>query len=187
MNKGNKLYEGKAKIIYETKDKDLVIQHFKDDATAFNNLKKAKVEGKGVLNNRISEYILSNLSQISIFIIQLLIYLMLTNVFCFSSPKPVAITVTEILLPNSRSSPTPIIMLALLPVSFCIYSLISPISSIVISSAPEIINNNTFLLPSILLDKNFIILPAAPLPESHTILIFFFCFLFFTNLEIYLL
>ena len=55
MNKGNKLYEGKAKIIYETKDKNLVIQHFKDDATAFNNLKKAKVEGKGVLNNRISE------------------------------------------------------------------------------------------------------------------------------------
>ena len=63
MIKGNKLYEGKAKIIYETNDKDLVIQHFKDDATAFNNLKKAKVEGKGVLNNRISEYILSNLEQ----------------------------------------------------------------------------------------------------------------------------
>ena len=66
MNKGNKLYEGKAKIIYETKDKNLVIQHFKDDATAFNNLKKAKVEGKGVLNNRISEHILSNLSQCGI-------------------------------------------------------------------------------------------------------------------------
>ena len=66
MIKGNKLYEGKAKIIYETKDKNLVIQHFKDDATAFNNLKKAKVEGKGVLNNRISEYILSNLSQCGI-------------------------------------------------------------------------------------------------------------------------
>ena len=66
MNKGNKLYEGKAKIIYETKDKDIVIQHFKDDATAFNNLKKAKVEGKGVLNNRISEYILNNLSQCGI-------------------------------------------------------------------------------------------------------------------------
>ena len=62
MNKKNKLYEGKAKIIYETKDKDLVIQHFKDDATAFNNLKKSKVEGKGVLNNRISEYILGNLA-----------------------------------------------------------------------------------------------------------------------------
>ena len=66
MNKGNKLYEGKAKIIYETKDKNLLIQHFKDDATAFNNLKKAKVEGKGVLNNRISEYILTNLSQCGI-------------------------------------------------------------------------------------------------------------------------
>ena len=66
MNKGSKLYEGKAKIIYETKDKNLLIQHFKDDATAFNNLKKAKVEGKGVLNNRISEFILTNLSQCGI-------------------------------------------------------------------------------------------------------------------------
>ena len=38
MNKGNKLYEGKAKaLLYETKDKNLLIQHFKDDATAFNN------------------------------------------------------------------------------------------------------------------------------------------------------
>ena len=66
MNKGKKLYEGKAKILYETKDKELIIQHFKDDATAFNNLKKASVEGKGVLNNRISEYILTNLSQCGI-------------------------------------------------------------------------------------------------------------------------
>ena len=62
MNKGKKLYEGKAKILYETKDKNLIIQHFKDDATAFNNLKKASVEGKGVLNNRISEHILTNLT-----------------------------------------------------------------------------------------------------------------------------
>ena len=66
MNKGNKLYEGKAKIIYETKDKDLVIQHFKDDATAFNNQKKATIDGKGILNNRISEYILSNLNEVGI-------------------------------------------------------------------------------------------------------------------------
>ena len=66
MNKGKKLYEGKAKIIYETSDKNIVIQHFKDDATAFNNLKKASVEGKGVLNNRISEHILSTLSQCGI-------------------------------------------------------------------------------------------------------------------------
>ena len=61
MNKGKKLYEGKAKIIYETNEKGLVIQHFKDDATAFNNQKKASVEGKGVLNNRISEHILNSL------------------------------------------------------------------------------------------------------------------------------
>ena len=66
MNKGIKLYEGKAKIIYETKDKDLVIQHFKDDATAFNNQKKSSVDGKGVLNNRISEHIFINLSQCGI-------------------------------------------------------------------------------------------------------------------------
>jgi len=66
MKKGKKLYEGKAKIIYATTDKDLVIQYFKDDATAFNNQKKSTIEGKGVLNNRISEHILSNLSQIGI-------------------------------------------------------------------------------------------------------------------------
>ena len=66
MKKGKKLYEGKAKIIYATKDKNQVIQHFKDDATAFNNQKKATIEGKGILNNRISEHILSNLSQIGI-------------------------------------------------------------------------------------------------------------------------
>jgi len=66
MKKGKKLYEGKAKIIYATTDKNLVIQYFKDDATAFNNLKKSKIEGKGVLNNRISEHILTNLAQIGI-------------------------------------------------------------------------------------------------------------------------
>ena len=66
MNKGKKLHEGKAKIIYETNDKNLVIQHFKDDATAFNALKKANIEGKGVLNNRISEYLLNSLGQCGI-------------------------------------------------------------------------------------------------------------------------
>ena len=66
MKKGKKLYEGKAKIIYATTDKGLVIQYFKDDATAFNNQKKSTIEGKGVLNNRISEHILSSLSQIGI-------------------------------------------------------------------------------------------------------------------------
>ena len=66
MKKVKKIYEGKAKIIYATSDKNLVIQYFKDDATAFNNQKKSTIEGKGVLNNRISEHILSNLSQIGI-------------------------------------------------------------------------------------------------------------------------
>ena len=66
MKKGKKLYEGKAKIIYASPDKNLVIQHFKDDATAFNNQKKATIDGKGILNNRISEYILQNLNQIGI-------------------------------------------------------------------------------------------------------------------------
>ena len=66
MNKGKKLYEGKAKILYEGPEKGTAIQHFKDDATAFNNIKKSTVEGKGVLNNRISEHILNNLNHIGI-------------------------------------------------------------------------------------------------------------------------
>ena len=66
MKKGKKLYEGKAKIIFATNDKNTVIQHFKDDATAFNNQKKARIDGKGILNNRISEHILSSLSEIGI-------------------------------------------------------------------------------------------------------------------------
>ena len=66
MNKGKKLYEGKAKIIYEGPEKGTAIQHFKDEATAFNNQKKSTVEGKGVLNNRISEHILNNINQIGI-------------------------------------------------------------------------------------------------------------------------
>ena len=66
MNKGKKLYEGKAKILYEGPEKGTVIQHFKDDATAYNNQKKSIVEGKGVLNNRISEHILNNLNQIGV-------------------------------------------------------------------------------------------------------------------------
>ena len=66
MKKGKKLYEGKAKIIYSTNDKGLVIQHFKDDATAFNNQKKDLIEGKGILNNRISEHILTQLNSVGI-------------------------------------------------------------------------------------------------------------------------
>ncbi len=66
MKKGKKLYEGKAKILYASPEKGSAIQHFKDDATAFNNQKKTTIEGKGILNNRISEHILSSLNQIGI-------------------------------------------------------------------------------------------------------------------------
>lgn len=66
MKKGKKLYEGKAKIVFATSDKNLVIQHFKDDATAYNNQKKDIIDGKGILNNRISEHILTQLNQVGI-------------------------------------------------------------------------------------------------------------------------
>ncbi len=66
MKKGKKLYEGKAKILYAAPEKGTAIQHFKDHATAFNNQKKTIIEGKGILNNRISEHILSSLNQIGI-------------------------------------------------------------------------------------------------------------------------
>jgi len=66
MKKGKKLYEGKAKILYAAAEKGTAIQHFKDAATAFNNQKKSIIEGKGILNNRISEHILSSLNQVGI-------------------------------------------------------------------------------------------------------------------------
>ncbi len=66
MKKGKKLYEGKAKILYVGPEKGTAIQHFKDHATAFNNQKQSTIEGKGILNNRISEHILSSLNQIGI-------------------------------------------------------------------------------------------------------------------------
>ena len=52
--RGKQLYEGKAKILYETDDPDLVIQYFKDDATAFNAKKKGTIVDKGVVNNKIA-------------------------------------------------------------------------------------------------------------------------------------
>jgi len=62
MARRKKLYEGKAKIIYQGPEPDTVVQYFKDDATAFNNVKKGTIEGKGVLNNRISSFLMSRLS-----------------------------------------------------------------------------------------------------------------------------
>jgi len=66
MNRRRRVYEGKAKILYEGPEPGTLIQHFKDDATAFNNQKHAVIEGKGVLNNRISEYMFTNLEAIGI-------------------------------------------------------------------------------------------------------------------------
>jgi phosphoribosylaminoimidazole-succinocarboxamide synthase len=60
------VYEGKAKILYEGPEPGTLIQYFKDDATAFNAQKKEVVDGKGVLNNRISEYIMSSLTAIGV-------------------------------------------------------------------------------------------------------------------------
>ncbi|MBI2870328.1 MAG: phosphoribosylaminoimidazolesuccinocarboxamide synthase [Candidatus Omnitrophica bacterium] len=51
---GKKIYEGKAKILYETADPDLLIQEFKDDATAFDATKRGVIHDKGIVNNRIS-------------------------------------------------------------------------------------------------------------------------------------
>ncbi|HWU49748.1 MAG TPA: phosphoribosylaminoimidazolesuccinocarboxamide synthase [Asticcacaulis sp.] len=61
-----KIYEGKAKILYEGPEPGTLVQYFKDDATAFNGEKKAQLEGKGVINNRISEFVMTKLTQIGV-------------------------------------------------------------------------------------------------------------------------
>ena len=61
-----KIYEGKAKVIYKSNDPQTLIQYFKDDATAFNNKKKGTIPGKGVINNFISELLMTRLSDINI-------------------------------------------------------------------------------------------------------------------------
>jgi len=63
MKRGEKIYEGKAKVIYSTDDPDLLIQYFKDEATAFDGRKKAVIENKGVLNNKISSTIFRYLEE----------------------------------------------------------------------------------------------------------------------------
>ena len=66
MARHKKIYEGKAKILYEGPDRRTIIQYFKDDATAFNAEKKDIIEGKGVLNNRLSEFFMSGLNNIGV-------------------------------------------------------------------------------------------------------------------------
>ena len=66
MARRNKIYEGKAKILYEGPEPGTIVQYFKDDATAFNAEKKATIEGKGVLNNRLSEFFMTGLNNIGV-------------------------------------------------------------------------------------------------------------------------
>ncbi len=66
MSRGRRVYEGKAKILYEGPEPGTLVQHFKDDATAFNKKKHDRIEGKGVLNNRISEYLFQKLGEMGI-------------------------------------------------------------------------------------------------------------------------
>lgn len=66
MTRRRQIYEGKAKILYEGPEPGTIIQYFKDDATAFNAQKKGTINGKGVINNRISEYVFTRLAHIGI-------------------------------------------------------------------------------------------------------------------------
>jgi phosphoribosylaminoimidazole-succinocarboxamide synthase len=66
MTRRKKIYEGKAKILYEGPEPGTLIQYFKDDASAFNGQKKASLDGKGVINNRISEYMMTRLNSIGV-------------------------------------------------------------------------------------------------------------------------
>ncbi|WP_029040838.1 phosphoribosylaminoimidazolesuccinocarboxamide synthase [Cucumibacter marinus] len=66
MNRRRRIYEGKAKILYEGPEPGTLVQHFKDDATAGNGAKHEIIDGKGVLNNRISEFIFDKLNGLNI-------------------------------------------------------------------------------------------------------------------------
>jgi phosphoribosylaminoimidazole-succinocarboxamide synthase len=66
MARRKKVYEGKAKILYEGPEPGTLVQYFKDDATAFNAEKREIIEGKGVLNNRLSEFFMRGLNQIGV-------------------------------------------------------------------------------------------------------------------------
>ena len=66
MSRRRRIYEGKAKVLYEGPEPGTLVQYFKDDATAFNNKKQGVITGKGVLNNRISEHLMSRLNEIGV-------------------------------------------------------------------------------------------------------------------------
>ena len=60
------LYEGKAKQVFATENPDIVMVHYKDDATAFNGLKKGTITGKGVINNRVTNFMMKKLENAGI-------------------------------------------------------------------------------------------------------------------------
>jgi len=66
MSRRRRIYEGKAKVLFEGPEPGTLVQYFKDDATAFNNQKRGIITGKGVLNNRISEYLMTRLNEAGI-------------------------------------------------------------------------------------------------------------------------
>ena len=66
MKRRRMIYEGKAKILYEGPEPGTLVQYFKDDTTAFDATKKAVLEGKGVINNRISEHVMTRLNAIGV-------------------------------------------------------------------------------------------------------------------------
>ena len=61
MKKLEQIYEGKAKKVFATDDPNVVIVDYKDDATAFNGIKKGSIAGKGVINNRMSNHMMRKL------------------------------------------------------------------------------------------------------------------------------
>ena len=66
MSRRRQIYEGKAKVLFEGPEPGTIVQHFKDDTTAFNNKKQGVITGKGVINNRISEYLMTRLAEIGV-------------------------------------------------------------------------------------------------------------------------
>jgi phosphoribosylaminoimidazole-succinocarboxamide synthase len=66
IGRRRRIFEGKAKVLFEGPEPGTLVQYFKDDTTAFNNQKRGTITGKGVLNNRISEYLMVKLGEIGV-------------------------------------------------------------------------------------------------------------------------
>jgi phosphoribosylaminoimidazole-succinocarboxamide synthase len=66
VSRRRQIYEGKAKVLFEGPEPGTIVQYFKDDATAFNAKKRGIITGKGVINNRISEYLMNRLNNIGV-------------------------------------------------------------------------------------------------------------------------